>query len=326
MADVRWTVEESYRDHNGDTKYRSEVYSSHEQYLNSQTALFGTIEGPTVKLPAGEHTYQFACALPERLPGSMSSHEADIKYSVKLVMDVPWGMDSTKKQHFEVVNVVDLNHNISLRMPVQLEEVKSFCMCSWRAQEAVVSVTVPQGGYVPNEEIPVSCTINNKSNAAFEGVSITLQRIVKAIAVTPQRRERETKDDLAHNENVLVAEETRNRTSNFTGSIKVPVCPVSSHYAAYIHTDYVLKVEFSVVGCHSNVTLRLPIEIGTVPLGAQGYAIANAAPLAPMPEPGQGFTGLPSAPPMSGQEEKGPLIGEEREYIPGGDFNFFFTF
>lgn len=315
VAEVRWTEQESYRDSDGKTQHRSVTHSSHEQYLNSQTALFGQIEGPTVKLPAGEHTYQFACALPERLPGTMHSHEADIRYKVKLVMDVPWGIDTTKKQEFEVVNMIDLNQNYSLRMPVQLEEVKSFCLCSWQAQEAAISVTVPQGGYVPNEEIPVQCSITNKTAVPFEGVSFTLQRIVTAIAVSPRRSQRETKDDLAQCEHSLVPEETRNTATKFTGVLKVPLCPVSSHYAAYIHTDYVIKVEFRVVGCHSNVTMRLPIEIGTVPLGATGYAIANATPLAPLPMVDQAGGGhpLPSAPPPTSSLMEQEKAVAERE-------------
>lgn len=126
---MRWTVRESYRSGN-ETRYRSVTYSSHEQYLDSQTVLFGNIGGPTVKLPAGSHTYTFACALPERLPGTMSSDEADIKYKVKLVMDIPWGIDESESQPFEVVNVIDLNQNGTLRFPVRLEEIKSFCFCS----------------------------------------------------------------------------------------------------------------------------------------------------------------------------------------------------
>lgn len=317
MADVEWVVRSSHRDSQGNTRHTSTTFSSHEQYLNSQTVLFGAIDGPTIKFPAGQHSYNFACALPERLPGSLSTDEADIKYKVKLVMDVPWGLDSKESHAFEVRNVIDLNQNHAVKMPVQMEELKSFCLFSCSSQEALVTMYVPQGGYAPNEDIPIQCTITNKTSVSFEGVSFKLRRIVKAISTSPRRSERETKYTEAESEYEFT-EDTRNTTTKITCLLKVPECPVSSHFAAYILTDYFIKAEFRVVGCHSDVTLEIPIEIGTIALGTPGYVVATAVPLAPMPllERGPGdFTQLPSAPRPEDLDEKAPML--ERKYIKG---------
>lgn len=298
MAHVEWTESESYRS-NGKTETRRRTYSSHEQYLNSQTVLFGQISGETVVFPAGTHSYGFSCLLPYRLPGTLKTGEAEIKYKVKLVMDIPWGFDIKKSHYFTVVNVIDLNQNDSLRFPVKMEELKSFCTFSCGKQEAYLSASIAQGGFVPNEEIKVLCTINNKTNVPFEGVTFTLQRKITATVTMPMTKSRQNKTNVV--ERVYPIEPKTNTTTEITGVLTVPVCPVSSNFAAYIHTDYFVKAEFRVVGCHSNVTLRLPVQIGTMPLSS-APSLINQVPLAPMPA--VQLSQLPTAPPdNSGEKE-----------------------
>lgn len=306
VAEVEWTVSTSYKDSQGHTRHRTTRYYSEEKYLNSQTVLFGEIGGPTVKYPPGTHTYNFACVLPDRLPGTIKTTEAEIKYKVKVVMDIPWGIDITNSLGFVVTNVVDLNQNTALKIPTQVEEVKSFC-CS---DNALISATIPQGGYVPNENIPILCTIDNKTKIPFNAITFELQRKVAATAIHPHTTTRESKYTEARNEYIFRAdEETRNASVKVTGNLKVPVCPVSSHFAAYIKTNYFLKVEFIIDGCHTNVTLRLPVEIGTIPLGAPGYEHGGMVPLAPMPQvPLAPMPPMPMIPPMpAGHMNMGPM-------------------
>lgn len=295
QASVEWHERESYRDSSGDTKYRNVTYSSHEQYLNSQTVLFGEIGGPTIQFPSGSHTYNFACALPESLPGTMRSSEAEIKYKVKVVMDVPWSMDPSESVHFVVRNHIDLNQNLSLKFPVQMEEQNSFCLFSCGPSEATVSVSVPLGGYAPHTDIPILCTIDNKTGVEFQGATFSLQRILTATAISPHRSDRVHKNVEAKSEYAL-ADDTRNTVTKFTGILKVPLCPVTCNFAAYIRTNYVVKVEFSVVGCHSDVTVRLPIQIGSIPIGATVAVPVSpsSVPLAPLPDT---LIPAPSAPP-----------------------------
>lgn len=253
-----------------------------------------------MKLEPGSHTYNIACALPDRIPGSMRTSESRISYKVKVVMDIPWGIDTTESKNFEVVNVVNLNENTTLKMPVQLEELKSFCFFSCSPHEALITVTVPQGGYVPNESIPIKCRIDNKTSVDFTGASFVLQRTVTAVAVTPHRKARETKDNVAIEERAL-GSNTKHKVTEFTTKLKVPVCAVSCHLAGYITTDYYIQAEFRVSGCHTNVSMRIPIQIGTIPIGASNsyFTITNDLPSNPQP--------APSAPFQAEEEDKLPL-------------------
>lgn len=291
MAHVEWNVQQNNR---------TTTYSSHEQYLDSQTVLFGVIDGPTETYPAGEHSYDFAVALPDRLPGTMKAKDAVIKYKVRVVMDVPWAIDNRESQAFSVANVVDLNQNNALRVAVHLEEMKSFCIFSLGyEEEAVVSASVPQGGYTAHEVIPIQCRIHNKTSVSFGSISIELQRKVTATATSPRTSVREYDFKEAETEHVF-SEDTRNTTTGVTATIKVPECPVSSNFAAYIRTEYVLRLQFNVIGCHKNVILRLPIEIGTIAMGAPGYAASGLVPMA--------SSHLPTAP----EPEKEPLLEERK--------------
>lgn len=237
----------------------------------------------------------------------MKSAEAEIKYKVKLVMDIPWGIDATKSHEFEVVNVIDLNQNRVLQMPVQIDEIKSFCFCSCRPHEAVVTVTLPQGGYVPNETIPIQCYINNKTTVEFHSATFKLVRVVTATAATPRHSTRDTRDELWEEEHAI-EQDTKNTVTEFTTLLKVPVCPVSCHYAAYIQTEYSIEVELHTSGCHANATMRVPIEIGTIPLGAPGYLSTSVVPLAPISVEGGA---VPSAPFIDQESEKVPLAEGE---------------
>lgn len=300
-AKVKWTESRSNRS--------DEKFSSHEQYLNSKTVLFGTLDGPTVTFPRGNHTYNFACELPERLPGTLNSKRAKIKYEVKLVMDIPYAIDPCETATFDIVNVIDLNQNLPLKLPIQLEEIHTFFFCCVPDANADLTVYIPQGGFVPHEEISIRCTINNRTDVQFFRATFTLQRIVSATSVKPRKKTRETKDDLVKQEISLATKETRNKLTELWVKIKVPLCPVSCHYAAYIDTAHFVLIEFEVSGCHSNVKAKIPIEIGTIPLASSSGIVENtpiATPSAPMPEVGE--VQEPSAPQAALlDEEKVPL-------------------
>lgn len=233
--------------------------------------------------PPGKHVYNFACALPDRLPGTLCTREVDIEYKVKVVMDIPMAIDTTESQIFCVRNVLDLNLNPSLKMPVQMEHVKSFCLFKCSPQLATAYASVPQGGFARGQVIPISCQINNKTNVVFEDVKVSLVRRVQATSTSPRHNQRESTFTEAEVTMPLV-EDTRNRLMDIRGELLVPAeCMVSNHFAAYVLVDYHLNLEFRVVGCHSNFDIQLPVEIGSIQLGAPGYGTGTEVPLAPMP-------------------------------------------
>lgn len=276
---MHWKERESYRQGN-ETKHRTVVYESHEQYINSQTVLFGTIGGSTIEFPAGVHTYTFACVLPDRLPGSVKGQYGAITYKVKLTVDIPWGLDEKEKVFFSVVNVVDLNRDYSLRMPLEMEKVKSFCLCSCGPDEAIITIRVPKGGYTSHETISVAFRIDNKTTVDFVACVIKLTQIVTFKSTSPRSREKEETKTIVKETVRLSEMSTREKVTEGIGELKLPVCPVSCHFAFNIRTHYVLKITFPLVGLHCSPNIEFPIEIGTIPISVEPFAGGVTVPLA----------------------------------------------
>lgn len=253
---VRW-------DEGGSDDSSSTWYLSVEEYLNSKTVLFGSLEEETKSFPAGFHSYNFECALPDRLPGNVKGLYGKISYKVKLTVDIPWGRDIKVKEPFYVFNVVDLNHNPLLRSPIDCQLVKKFTVF-FGANEAILDVALPQRAFVPNEVIPIKCRINNKSNVEFTSVKFRLNQIVTFKATIPIPKENTMKETLAVD--TYRIKDSRKTMFQIRGMIKVPICPVSCAISSNIHTHYVIKVTGVVSGMHKNAEVEIPVEIGTIAL------------------------------------------------------------
>lgn len=201
---------------------------------------------------------------------------------------------------FTVQNIIDLNRNPALLLPVQVEELKEFKYCCF-ADRFSVSASVPQGGYVPNENIRITCQITNEEGAAIiDMVVFSLVRKETAIAVTPSR-EVKTNEVVEAACNHQLKEEHRNKSCTFTKELRVPPCNVSMRYATYIRTEYYVQLQFFVQVHGFKEKLRIPIEIGSIGLSGPGIAslplpptqpallplthiVPNMAPSAPLPE------------------------------------------
>lgn len=243
--------------------HRSTRHHSEEQYLSSQNVLNGELGGPSIRYPSGIHRYNFICVLPDRLPGSLKTNEAEIKYKVKVVVEIPWGADVTSSLPFEVVNELNLNQPHLAPHPVQAEKWKTFWNLGCGSQEAKLSASIPRDGFIPGEEIEISCLIDNRSRVNFDGIYYELERKVTATATSPHTSQRETFIRQTAGEHYF-EESTKNKITRFTGRLIVPLtCPVTNHLASCIHNEYRINVEFRVIGCHSNVTLELPVRIGS---------------------------------------------------------------
>ncbi|XP_055703020.1 arrestin domain-containing protein 3-like [Phlebotomus papatasi] len=316
-ADVHWTESKSHTV-NGKRKTRTVIYSSQEQYLNSRTILYGQEGGPTIHLPAGNHSYTFACELPYALPGSLVGAYGKITYKAKVKFDIPWAFDDKYEKEFHVIATLDLSQNVSLRMPSQVEKIKDYCSWKCTTTPAFITVTIPKSGFLVNEEIPISVRISNKSTVDIVSIQTKLVKSLVCRSTTPNIKERHETNKIAHNTYDL-HQKSSDREISIESKLTVPYTPVTCNVSSNIKISYYVEVAVYVTGCHSTARVHVPVTIGTFPIYSNVNSntilpqmpVPNApvSPLAMAPQFEMSITNIPTAP-MSDETAPPPSYSE----------------
>ncbi|XP_055679302.1 arrestin domain-containing protein 3-like [Lutzomyia longipalpis] len=296
---VEWSESESYTE-NGESKTRWITYSSHEQYLNSRTILYGQVDGPNISLQPGNHSFDFKCFLPPELPGSMFGSNGRIDYNAKVKFDIPWSLDNTFEKTFNVVTRVDLNSNPIWNIAVENEKVKNYCTWKCSTSPAVITVTLPKTGFVKHEKLKISVHISNLSHVEMEGLQTKLVRTTRFKSTTPSRKEKSETSKVVYKRFDLMSK-SKDRVIELDASLEVPDTLVTCDRSDIITVSYVVEVAVYVSGCHNTARLYIPVTIGSIPM-AQSNAASNQqptphAPLAPMP-PVMPVDSMPIMPPL----------------------------
>lgn len=148
-------------------------------YLDTRTYLFGYQGASSVEIPAGIHRYSFECQLPPLLPASFEASHGHIRYNVKACLDIPWRFDKEFKLQFTVVRKDNLNDFPDLKFPCRNEQIRTFCSFFCRALQLTVTVTIPCGGFVPGQTIPITIEYINRSKVRVVRTKINLIRTIK---------------------------------------------------------------------------------------------------------------------------------------------------
>lgn len=259
-ADVKWSQTEN----RGISAARHVTYYASEQYINSQTVLFGTVKGVPLEYPAGFHSYNFSCALPKQLPRSLSSSDGSITYKVKLIVEIPLGFDIKTKLPFTVVNDRDLNNFPVARLPVKHLVENEFFIWKNGPNKAFITVQLPRGGFVPREFIPVTLFVDNKTSVPIVSAVFKLMQVVSFKATSPRPKKREHVKLLSSFECPIPSNDSE--VVEVTTRLKVPECPVTCRHSSCIQTMYQLQIKCIVKGMHKNIQIIVPIEVGTVPV------------------------------------------------------------
>lgn len=100
---------------------------------------------------------------------------------MEVVLDHPLSVDTQLKLDFTVVRNDDLNVRPELKVPCVREEIKTFKSFFRKSDEFNMIVTIPQSGYVPGQNIPVTINYINKSSVKVERTKICLKKIIRYI-------------------------------------------------------------------------------------------------------------------------------------------------
>jgi hypothetical protein len=200
---------------------------------------------------------------------------------------------------FSFFRHVDLNYDTpALRIPSQMEMVKTFCCGPCRSAPLSLTVQIPMSGYAPGQNIVITTKIINNSRVAADEIKFTLRKIVVYYSQTPRSKARQDIVDVTKTKATGVAP---NSTGKYMQNLLVPpLPPTNTTLCRVIHINYEVEVEVKVAGPHKNPIIRIPITIGTVPL-IQQYPLGplelqNPYSLQPVPNKSGAVVIMPTAP------------------------------
>lgn len=199
----------------------------------------------------------------------MEASYGAIRYLVSVVLDRAYKFDLTYKLAFTVIKPLDLNNeNPSLQLPQRMEVMKTFCYSICQSKPIFLSVTTPNGGYVPGQAILATIHINNESRYDIEDVKVLFNKIVRYTSHTPTVK---TKEDVTTELELNSGGVKRRSHVNFTQRIFIPaVSPTNTNYCHVLNVSYELQVKckVSVISATSSdgPSIKLPIVIGTIPI------------------------------------------------------------
>ncbi|KAH8399175.1 hypothetical protein KR215_003725 [Drosophila sulfurigaster] len=293
-ANTEWTEERNVTSSEGKTENEITHLKGHEEYFKIQYYLLGGKNSSETELPPGTHTYPFTCALPPTLPSSFEGEFGHVRYTIKVTLDRPWKFDQDMKMAFTVIAPVDLNLNPRVKEPFKLELEKAFCCFCCRSGPLAVITSIPQTGYVSGQILPITCEVDNASNVNLAAVKFELRKLVTFHTNQPRSEKRESKVIISQ---LSVGPVNAGESRTFTQQMEIPALPPTNLLnCGIIALDYDLHVECDVSGPHRNLTGKVPITLGTIPLAAlkpqtDDPSLAPTQPVSPVSPLGDGNLG-----------------------------------
>lgn len=281
MRAIRVMFDGSAKVHWTETKDdSSDSYDSSETYFHEKITLFGRHEGKSgdkETLESGRHTFKFQYTLPRDLPSSFEAFDGHVRYTIKGVIDRPWKFNHTVKSPFTVLSNLDLNTRPDCAIGADAAEQKFVCCLCCKSGPLSCRVKIPQTGYVPGQSIPITAEIQNDTSRTCKYSQAVLRATTKFKATT---KTKECSKDLCS----LRKGEMNGHSHDFwTGELLVPPTPPSELiHCNIIDIDYSLDVSVSPSGPALDLTVKIPIVIGTIPLREMFSCFTSSFPPQPM--------------------------------------------
>jgi Arrestin (or S-antigen), N-terminal domain/Arrestin (or S-antigen), C-terminal domain len=275
VAEVTWKETEDVDTEAG--KQSKEVtYTGKEEYVSSKTRLLSAMSGKEVEIPKGTNVYNFQCFIPPNAPTSFEGTMGYIRYTVSLNLDRKEKRDESFVRAFTVIRPVDLNNESpDLRLPCQMERIKTFCCWPCSSDPLIITVQIPMAGYVSGQQIDISIDVNNQSRIDVDKMNIELRKNVYYYVREPKEG---FKSDEVRVTGAKLPSVLAHSTYKAQQKIEIPpITPTDSTQSSLIHQAYELILTASVSGCHASPSIVIPITIGTVPLAQSFTASAPSA-------------------------------------------------
>lgn len=168
-----------------------------------------------------------------------------------------------------------------MQLPSHYEAVKVFCCGPFKNQPLQFQISLPQSGFVPGQNIPVSVLVQNESKIPVELVKIELVMMAHFVAQRRTRNQRTVLTKYKTEEGVL-----RHTNKRFDCALPVPATPPTCmNLCRLIQIMYQIEVEIKVKGWYRNQLLCAPVTIGNVPF-VQMPQMINQQPMPSSSPPG----------------------------------------
>ncbi|KAM7361426.1 arrestin domain-containing protein 3-like [Cochliomyia hominivorax] len=256
---VKWEESSSSTNSDGSSSSSTTYYKSHEIYVNNSTSVHG--DGV---LPLGKHTYTFNIPLPLECPTSIEGKYGHIRYEIILKINRYYRFDNIYKKPITIIKNIDLNLNPNLKQPVCDETVKTVGIKPFSSGKIFCTLKAPFGAFAPGQLLKYALHIKNQSKSDIEGYFVEFKKKITFTANSPSKSKRSTKDILASKSCRQNCLRLTNRV--IEGEIYIPSTPPSTLPNDIIYVEYKLKVILQLSGLSSNMELKIPIIIGTIPI------------------------------------------------------------
>lgn len=243
----------------------ADSYSGHEDYLHSELPVKTSPNGNYFELLPAKYEFNFELMLPAQLPGSYTGRNGKVKYKVLCTVERYLTRNYSYPQPFTVVSKLDLNTNPLYRQPINIETNQKFHLmcCFGNGGRMYIAGHIPVGGFIPGEDIPVK--VFTKNSTGFKCISSIIRFVEMAeFRNTSKKRTKIVNTTLMEKEFGKIK---KSEIRELSYSIKVPPIPASTFdKCGIIELSYYIEVYCKMSGFHHNISLKMPITIGTVSL------------------------------------------------------------
>nr|XP_046243037.1 arrestin domain-containing protein 3a isoform X1 [Scatophagus argus] len=292
FAKVRWTES---RNAGSNTAY-TQNYTEEVEYLNHKDILIGherdddnSEEGLTT-IHSGRHEYAFSLELPQTpLATSFEGKHGSVRYWVKAELHRPWLLPMKTKKEFTVFEHIDINTPLLLSPQAG---TKDKTLCCWFCTSGPISLSakIERKGYTPGESIQIFAEIENCSSRMV----VPKAAIYQTQTFYAKGKMKEVKQLVA---NLRGESLSSGKTETWSGKmLKIPPVSPSILDCSIIRVEYSLMVYVDIPGA-INLSLNLPLVIGTIPLHPFGSRTSSVSSQCSMSWLGLGLPERPEAPP-----------------------------
>jgi hypothetical protein len=224
--------------------------------INSKTILYENYEKA---LDLGNHSFDFQCQLPLKIPPSFECSEGCIRYYVQAILNDSWR--NQYRKYFTVRGKKQILDHSGLSHPMIVNETKKFGVLFWQSKPLTIKVTFMSSIFLSGSDLIFNIFYDNKSKVDINCTGITFRRIAILTSSSPRFH---TKTHYTKIEEFYTDGVKKESQNNFEKILKIPHHAVTSNKNDNnIKISYELKITVMTGVLHKNFEISVPLIIIT---------------------------------------------------------------